>query len=128
MRTTALSTFGGGENAPAGTPNSSSARATAGHVHGQRAVLLAPRRCDESLCDLALHEIHGAIGAWRRECVKEDRRRDVVRHVADEDVRSRGKIAEVRHRDVGLGDQHVASARVALAQQRRELRGRTRSR
>src|SRR4029079_13131608 len=48
---------------------------------------------------------------------EEDGSRDVVRHVADQDVRTSGKIAERDVEDVGLGDQHVASARVALAQQ-----------
>jgi hypothetical protein len=52
--------------------------------------------------------------------VKENRRRDVVRHVPDERIGSPGESSDVRLQNVSFDDLDVR-ARVLLAQQLREL-------
>ena len=72
MRTTALSTFGGGENAPAGTPNSISARATAATFTVSAPYSLPPGRATESLRHFAAApgtrraSARGGARAWKR--------------------------------------------------------------
>ena len=84
-RATADSTLGGGRNAPAGTTNSrSTAEANLQH-HRQPPVLGRRRRRRHALDDLLLqHDGDVAqIGIELRE-MKQQRRRDVVRQVADD--------------------------------------------
>ena len=106
---------------PAATRNSISAsRDAPARSPTARRTPACPARATMRSRDFALHEIHGALGARRLERVKENRRRDVVRHVADEHVRPAGELAERHLEHVRLDDEHVGASRVALAQQRGE--------
>ena len=100
------------------------------HVHRQRAVRLAiPARATIRSATSRCTRYTSALGARRFERMKEDRRRDVVRHVADQPERTARELAEVdRRARPPRRSSRDGVARVSLAQAARRARDRTRSR
>jgi len=91
------------------------------HVDRERAVRARPRRRDDSLGDLLLNEIHRADRARRLERMKEDRGRDVVRHVPGEQKFLPGNLAEIHLEYIALDDLDIPRCAVAVAKIRREI-------
>ena len=90
------------------------------HVDGERAVRARSRRRDDSLGDLVLNEIHRAAATRRLERMKEDRGRDVVRHVPGEQKFLPGNLGEIHLEYIALDDLDIPRCAVAVAKIRRE--------
>jgi hypothetical protein len=117
---TAESTCGGGWNAPGGTRASSSTRATAWTFTPRAPYSLPPGAAATRSATSRCTRYTARAGAGR-EGVEEDRRGDVVRHVAGEhEVGSRER-GQLHLEHVGLDDRDVRRRRVAGAQVRREV-------
>ena len=102
IRSTAESTRGGGSNASGGTSSSGSIAVAPLQHHRQPAVVLAARRRGHAVDDFLLqHEVLVDDGVGRLEQVEQDRRRDVVRQVAD-DAQLAPAAAAAQRREVDL--------------------------
>ena len=91
------------------------------HVYGERAVRPRTGRRRNSFGHLALDEIDGTRRARVLQRVKEDRCRDVVRHVAGEEELGTGDLAEVHLEHVALDDFDVAGVAITVSQVRHEV-------
>ena len=91
------------------------------HIYTQRTVLLVAGSSSESFCDFLLHEVHGDVRSSWLECVENDRRRDVIRHVARKYERTASDVAKRHFENVALDDLHIVTPSISCAEMRHEI-------